>query len=313
MKNFCYILITLSLVACSASKPKIQTTKKPVAVVQPKKVNQPEKEIIIDQNLKKPEELVATSRVKVTPEIINGYITQFKEAAMQNMKEHGVPASITLAQGILESGAGTGTLCRTANNHFGIKCHKEWTGEYVRHDDDAAQECFRKYTNPSESYRDHSLFLTNRPWYAPLFKLDKYDYKAWSHGLKKAGYATDPKYPEKLISIIERYQLHQYDSKVLGFVFVPATKPVEAKKVDTVTTAKENLPVDKEITPAVKDVVTAVTQVTSTAEATTTHTVAQGETLYSISKKYNTTVENLKQKNKLMDNAISIGQQLIIF
>ena len=309
MKNFCYLLIAITLVACSAAKPKIQTTRKPVVTTSTRKVHEPEKEIIIDQNLKKPEELVATSRVKVTPEIINGYIGQFKEIAMHNMKEHGVPASITLAQGILESGAGTGTLCRTANNHFGIKCHKEWNGEYVRHDDDAAQECFRKYNEPAESYTDHSLFLTSRPWYAPLFKLDKYDYKGWAYGLKKAGYATDPKYPEKLIGIIERYQLHQYDSKVLGFVFVPASKPVEVKKTETVAVTPA-----KEVTNEVKDVVQSVTQVTATpTDASTTHTVAQGETLYSISKKYNTTVENLKQKNNLMDNAISIGQQLIIF
>jgi flagellum-specific peptidoglycan hydrolase FlgJ len=284
MYRFFYIIIVLTFVACGTSKSKIQTSKKPVVVTK-KKTHKPEDKIVIDENLKKQEELVATSKVKVTPEIVNGYIAQFKEIAMRNMKEHGVPASITLAQGILESGAGTGLLCRVANNHFGIKCHKEWTGEYVRHDDDAAQECFRKYDEPSQSYRDHSLFLTSRPWYAPLFKLEKSDYKGWARGLKKSGYATDPKYPEKLIGIIERYQLHQFDAKVLGLNFETVQK-----NNDSSNSPKINVSSSSEIT----------------------HEVQQGETLYSISKKYNITVEILKLKNNLIDNAISIGQTLII-
>lgn len=284
MYRFFYIVIVLIFTACSVSKPKIQTTKKPVVLAK-KKIHKPEDKIVIDESLKKQEELVATSKVKVTPEIVNGYINQFKEIAMHNMKEHGIPASITLAQGILESGAGTGLLCRVANNHFGIKCHKEWTGEYVRHDDDAAQECFRKYDEPGQSYRDHSLFLTSRPWYAPLFKLEKSDYKGWARGLKKSGYATDPKYPEKLIGIIERYQLHQYDAKVLGVFF-------ESNRNE--------------------EVLLNSSQVNGNISSEMLHEVQQGETLYSISKKYNTTVEILKLKNNLVDNAISIGQTLII-
>lgn len=284
MYRLFYIIIVLIVTACGVSKPKIQTTKKTVVVVK-KKAHKPEDKIVIDESLRKQEELIATSKVKVTPEIVNGYINQFKEIAMHNMQEHGIPASITLAQGILESGAGTGVLCKVANNHFGIKCHKEWTGDYVRHDDDAAQECFRKYEEPGQSYRDHSLFLTSRPWYAPLFKLEKNDYKGWARGLKKSGYATDPKYPEKLISIIERYQLHQYDAKVLGLTFESIIKSNDLSNTTQVN-------------------------VSETPEAT--HQVQQGETLYSISKKYNTTVEILKLKNKLVDNAISIGQLLII-
>ena len=126
------------------------------------------------------------------------------------MKLYGIPASITLAQGILESGSGRGRLARDANNHFGIKCH-DWTGPRVYHDDDKAQECFRKYNDPNQSYRDHSLFLAKRKRYANLFKHKPTDYKAWARGLKKAGYATDQKYPQKLISLIERYELYQYD------------------------------------------------------------------------------------------------------
>jgi flagellum-specific peptidoglycan hydrolase FlgJ len=292
MNKILYIIIGVILVGCGSAKPKVQNVKrkpvpnKTVQVNQPKKTVKPEDKIVIDDNPKKSEELVATSRVKVTPEIVFAYIDQFKDIAKDNMQKHGIPASITLAQGILESGAGTGMLCNLANNHFGIKCHKEWTGEYVRYDDDAAQECFRKYEHPKESYRDHSLFLTSRPWYAPLFKLPKDDYKAWSYGLKKSGYATDPKYPNKLIGLIERYQLQRYDAEVLGLEFKPEIK-TEVK-----TPEKNN---ENNVTAA--EII---------------HIVAQGETLYSISKKYNVTVDTLKNKNNLTDNAISIGQILII-
>src|SRR5690606_31827821 len=114
------------------------------------------------------------------------YIEQYKETAKENMRTHGILASITLAQGILESGAGNGRLAKEGNNHFGIKCHKEWRGDVIHHDDDAAQECFRKYRHASESFTDHSLFLTSRSRYNDLFKLAKDDYKGWAHGLRKA-------------------------------------------------------------------------------------------------------------------------------
>ena len=124
------------------------------------------------------------------------------------MHEHRIPASITLAQGILESGSGQGQLASKSNNHFGIKCHTSWKGERVYHDDDEDQECFRKYQYVETSYDDHSDFLVNRKRYAFLFDYNTNDYKKWAKGLKKAGYATDKKYPNKLISIIERYKLH---------------------------------------------------------------------------------------------------------
>jgi flagellum-specific peptidoglycan hydrolase FlgJ len=138
------------------------------------------------------------------------YVHKYKAIAQYEMQKSGVPASITLAQGILESGAGNGDLTKRANNHFGIKCHN-WTGEKVYHDDDKKGECFRKYSHPSESFKDHSNFLTSRGRYASLFQLNKKDYKGWAKGLRKAGYATDPKYPSKLISLIERYNLNDYD------------------------------------------------------------------------------------------------------
>ena len=124
----------------------------------------------------------------------------YSEIAMDEMIQFGIPASITLSQGILESGIGKGRLAVEANNHFGIKCH-DWNGKKIYHDDDEEQECFRKYDNPEYSYRDHSLFLSNRGRYSFLFDLKRDDYKQWAKGLKKAGYATDPKYPQKLIDL----------------------------------------------------------------------------------------------------------------
>lgn len=138
------------------------------------------------------------------------YIEQWSDVAVQNMKKYGIPASIILAQGILESGSGNSTLAQKGNNHFGIKCH-DWKGKKIYHDDDKKGECFRKYTSASESYRDHAIFLSGGRRYAFLFDLKVTDYKGWAKGLKKAGYATNPKYPALLIKIIEEEQLHEFD------------------------------------------------------------------------------------------------------
>jgi len=143
---------------------------------------------------------------------IRNYIESYKEIAISKMVEYKIPASITLAQGIFESGSGTSRLATEANNHFGIKCHKEWTGDTIKHDDDELQECFRKYEKAEYSYNDHSLFLTSRPRYAKLFTLDIMDYKAWAHELKAAGYATNPQYADRLISLIERFDLARQDT-----------------------------------------------------------------------------------------------------
>ena len=142
---------------------------------------------------------------------INFYVKKYAPAATKNMRFFKIPASITLAQGILESGYGEGTLAKKANNHFGIKCHKEWKGKSITHDDDEKDECFRSYKNPLKSYRDHSLFLVDRDRYSSLFTLNRKDYKGWAIGLKAAGYATDPKYADKLISLIERFNLTRFD------------------------------------------------------------------------------------------------------
>ena len=142
---------------------------------------------------------------------INFYVKKYAPAATKNMRFFKIPASITLAQGILESGYGEGTLAKKANNHFGIKCHKGWKGKSITHDDDEKDECFRSYKNPLRSYRDHSLFLVDRDRYSSLFNLNRKDYKGWAVGLKAAGYATDPKYADKLISLIERFNLTRFD------------------------------------------------------------------------------------------------------
>ena len=139
------------------------------------------------------------------------YIDTYSPIAVEEMLRSGVPASITLAQGLLESGAGQSRLATQGNNHFGIKCHKGWTGASLRHDDDQKNECFRSYDSPEESFRDHSDFLRYRDRYKFLFDLERTDYKGWAYGLKKAGYATDPGYPGKLIKYIEEYDLTRFD------------------------------------------------------------------------------------------------------
>jgi len=143
--------------------------------------------------------------------VVTRYILRYKDLAVSEMNTYHIPASITLAQGILESNAGRSPLAVSANNHFGVKCHKEWTGETFRQDDETRNECFRKYTNPEESFRDHSVFLTQRERYKPLFKLDITDYKGWASGLKAAGYATNPNYPQLLIKTIETFNLTRFD------------------------------------------------------------------------------------------------------
>ncbi|RAK20123.1 flagellum-specific peptidoglycan hydrolase FlgJ [Flavobacterium aquaticum] len=285
-------LLALLVVGCTSSRPVVRTTTKPKVttkkqpVTQNKSVTKPvtksgESKNNTSTHTSTPKtdtqvSLEATSNVKTYAEEIQMYVDNFKEIAKNNMKTHGIPASITLAQGILESGAGKGKLAQSANNHFGIKCHTGWTGESVKHDDDAAQECFRKYEHPSESYRDHSLFLTSRTRYSNLFKLDKGDYESWAKGLKAAGYATDVKYPDKLIGLIERFELYKYDNEVLSRDFKPVKKEVIL------------------------------------AQGADYYTIQQGDTLYSLSRRFNLTVDDLKKLNNMSDNAISIGQQIKI-
>lgn len=250
------VVLMLLLASCHSNKSAIQSNKKP-----------------IHQNSQTSE---SSTRVKNTNELTLAYIESYKGVAQSNMKKYGIPASIVLGQAILESGTGTSPLSVQANNHFGIKCHKDWTGPSIKHDDDSKGECFRKYKEPSESFQDHALFLTSGSRYASLFKLNKTDYKAWAKGLKAAGYATDPQYPSKLIGIIEKYQLYEYD--------------VDRSDETRSTSSK----------------------IKTNSQKTETHIVEKGDTLYSISKKYNVPMENLKKQNNILDNAISVGQSILI-
>lgn len=271
-KKSLLIFILLMLISCNATKSPIVTTKKGAS----KNTTYSKK----TKSIKGRNEVIeSSSRTLVTSEVVNNYVSQYKDIAMSNMKTYGIPASIILAQGILESGAGRGDLALSANNHFGIKCHADWTGDTVKHDDDSSQECFRKYNKVAESYRDHALFLKGKVRYASLFELDKNDYEAWAKGLRKAGYATDPKYPDKLISYIERYNLGQYDAQVLGKNYVP----VENQNRKIIARDSRN---------------------------DAFYEVQKGDTLYSISKKYNLLVDDLKQKNNLSDNTLFVGQKL---
>jgi len=168
---------------------------------------------------------------------IEEYISIYKEIAIKEMMRTGVPASITLAQGIVETENGNSKLVKKSNNHFGIKCKETWTGPSVSHDDDAPKECFRKYNNAEESYIDHSNFLVTRKHYLFLFSLKPEDYKAWAYGLKKAGYATNPKYPEMLIKYIETYKLNDYSLVALN-----------KKKTEETTIVKNEIPEGNETT-----------------------------------------------------------------
>ena len=291
VKKILAFLILATIVGCSSSKPAIATTKKAAAVQRPRVATTKKPTYTKPIGKKYPstnnttEVIQSTSKTVVTSDLINNYILQFKDIAMGNMQKYGIPASIILAQGILESGAGRGDLALEANNHFGIKCHKDWLGESVRHDDDSAQECFRKYSEASESYRDHALFLVGKNRYATLFTYEKDDYKSWAKGLRAAGYATDPNYPDKLISYIERYNLHQYDCQVTGRNYIPINKTAPVKSSSpSGSNSNSNDP--------------------------NLYEVQKGDTLYSISKKFNVLVDDLKQKNNLSDNGISIGQKL---
>ena len=227
------------------------------------------------------------------------YIERYKAVATQEMNLYGIPASITLAQGLFESGSGNGELARVANNHFGIKCNAQWQGKTYYKDDDNHNDCFRVYNNAEDSYRDHSEFL-KRPRYANLFKLDKNDYVGWANGLKAAGYATNPNYPQLLINVIQKYHLDQYDR--------PETTVQKEQREERVLTQIE----DNAIT-ALKDSVAKMDSTNSPpANLNKTYIVLQGDTLYSISRRFGLTVDDLKSLNNLPDNHLKIGQKLVV-
>ncbi len=267
------ILFTGFFASCSSSKKATSSNSKNEDKVKKEQALYAQSDKVFDDFNKKQGENLNQHTLK--------YINDYKEIAIDKMVVHKIPASITLAQGILESGSGRSELSRKSNNHFGIKCHKDWNGKKVRYDDDKKRECFRKYEDPEGSFHDHSLFLTSRGRYSSLFDLKPDNYKAWAKGLKKAGYATDRKYSHKLIDLIEDYHLHKYDDLVL--------KKKGYAKINTSRIRTE------ETTIADKIVI-----------------VSTGDTLYSIAKNNKTTVEKLKQMNDLSTNEINIGQRLIV-
>ena len=294
-KNLIALIILILVTACGSTAPVVVATRpKPIVkkVIVPKKVETvvvtPTPKVVTAPKINDSQVLEATSKVKVTNAMVAAYIAKYKEIAKNNMQQFGIPASITLAQALLESGSGTGSLCLQANNHFGIKCRADWTGPTVKYDDDVLQECFRKYTDPKDSFKDHSSFLLSKPWYAKLFKLDIKDYKAWARGLKDAGYATDPLYPQKLIAIIEKNKLHDIDNEVKS----DATKPKIA---------------EPEIIEILEDS-TALNDIEVKTNIDNSYIVQPKDTMYSLSKKFNISVDELKILNNMTENNLSIGQ-----
>ena len=203
------------------------------------------------------------------------YIKTYSELAIQQMKKYKIPASVILAQGMVESASGSSNLALKSNNHFGIKCPPEWRGKKVYHDDDEKNECFRKNNSPVDRYKDHSEFLTTRGRYSFLFRLPKDNYIKWAHGLKKAGYATDPNYPKKLIRTIEENKLWKFDG---------SKKQITKSKKSRDEKSKND----------------------------SNYVVKKGDTLYSISKKYNISINDIKKKNKLKNDQLNVGQRLKI-
>ncbi len=264
------------------------------------------------------------------------YIELYKEDAIKEMNRYGIPASITLAQGIIESGSGNSDLAKNANNHFGIKCH-DWKGRGYYVDDDEKNECFRKYNSVYESFTDHSEFLKNRPRYSTLFELDITDYKGWAYGLKKAGYATNPQYPQILINLIEKFKLYEYDkyykkdyspeinSKEIiaseDIKYINGIRCLVVKKGDTFfgIAKKNNMMIGQlyRYNELNKDAVLKQGQIIylqpkrRKSRDTEYHLVAKGETLYLISQKYGIKLKYLCSKNNItVGTTIKEGDKL---
>lgn len=272
------VIASLVLVSCGSKKSMVRSKQKPANSI---------------KNLPSVKQDAHVRKLKRNRSNLNkytlAYIKLYAPLAVREMHTYKIPASITLAQGILESGNGRSGLASKSKNHFGIKCHRGWKGARVYHDDDEKGECFRKYTYVENSYSDHSKFLYGRKRYAFLFKLNKKKYKSWAKGLKKAGYATDRKYPKKLIKIIEDYKLYEFDKirkkDLKNFKRTRTVKIATQSSVGNSSKRKPKLKLGY-------------------------HQVKKGDTLYAIARKYNIAVGDLKKMNGLKSNAISIGQRL---
>ncbi|MGK0453100.1 MAG: flagellum-specific peptidoglycan hydrolase FlgJ [Paraglaciecola sp.] len=272
LRFFLFLCSIFFLASCGSKKRVVNKKNSGVVITEQKPKDLPSvKEKEITKRLAKKNPKLSTYTL--------AYIRKYASIAVKEMHEYKIPASITLAQGILESGNGRSVLALKSNNHFGIKCHTQWTGERVYHDDDEKGECFRKYQYPETSYNDHSLFLTQRKRYAFLFDYSIRDYKKWAYGLRKAGYATDKKYPVKLLKIISNYKLYEFDKvKKKDFKYEKPNRKYEDSKS-----------IERKY-----------------------YQVKKGDTLYSISRKFGVSVDVLKKRNNLKDNTISIGQKLVL-
>ena len=269
------ILFLLVLSNCGAKKRIVKNKSRGTEITEPK-----------------PKKLPSVNEVKITRKLAKknprlnketlAYIREYAPIAVNEMHQYKIPASITLAQGILESGKGKSQLALKSKNHFGIKCHSNWTGERVYHDDDEKGECFRKYKFVATSYNDHSLFLTQRGRYAFLFDYNIKNYKKWAYGLRKAGYATDRKYPSKLLKIIEDYHLYEFDN-IKKSTYSKKFKEANHRKSSKRSKVKRKR-----------------------------YEVEKGDTLYAISRKFSISVADLKALNNLTDNTLSLGQKLIV-
>lgn len=236
--------------------------------------------------------VVVKEDVLVRKYAADDYINRYKTIAVAEMEKYGIPASITLAQGLLESGNGNSMLAIEANNHFGIKCTSDWKGKTVYRDDDQEDDCFRVYKSPEESFRDHSEFL-QRKRYAFLFEMDKNDYEGWAYGLKQAGYATNPRYPELLISLVQRYGLDRFDRKEGTIEKIKREDKVLAE-------IAKNIPQEKKQEPVKTPVLMKI------------YEVKKGDTLYSVSRRFGLTLDELKILNNLQTTDIKLGQLLLV-
>lgn len=265
----------------------------------------------------------------------NNYIRKYSSIAVDQMKRFEIPASITLAQGLLESGAGNSRLARKSNNHFGIKCHRGWRGRKVYHDDDRAHECFRAYPNVASSYEDHSRFLISSPRYSKLFSYRITDYAKWARGLKSAGYATNPSYANMLIGIIENYKLYRYDRReggleaavdqmnythkmgiANGLVYLIARdgdtfKSLSAETGISASRLRKYNELDKYHSIGRGDIIYLHSKNRKAAKACRYHIVKSGESMYAISQRYGIRLKSLFKRNYLSwDYIPKVGDRL---
>ena len=286
--------------------------------------------------------LLAVTSCSVQNTAVNGnvkdaysdYISKYSGLAVEQMKKYGIPASITLAQGLLESDAGRSTLALKCNNHFGIKCHSDWKGRKMYHDDDERQECFRCYRNAEESFSDHSLFLVNGARYQSLFKLGATDYKGWAKGLKAAGYATSPTYATKLIELIERYGLDRFDGRS-GVRLKPGQIPhqpllvngqrcVRLREDETLKDIAREYgmqlsllrrfnEVNRKFTPPVGTLIYLERKKARADKEHRTYVVKKGDSLWSISQQFGIKVSSLSKRNRISDdNPLVTGMTLLL-